>query len=94
MSYIKIDKDSRMLIENNNYILEYRVKAGKAPGGADPKEEYKWQVDGYFPTLDVLLKDWVANAPYRSKESLKSLQDVVDCIHEAEAHMDKLLARQ
>lgn len=73
--YIQIDKDSRVKIEDNNYTLEYLIE-----GSGEPK----WEVDGYFPTLESLLVDWVTNAPARSQEDIKSLKEVIVCIKEAQ----------
>lgn len=77
---IPIDEVSRIRIENNNYVLELKLRENK-----------RWVVDGYFPTLDSLLQDWVHNAPVRHEKSLKSLQEVVDIIQAAEAKMVKLI---
>ena len=82
---INIDKNSRLFIEDNNYTLEYRQKP------KDGGEGKNWRVGGYFPTLESLVKDWVINAPSRSETPLRSLQEVVKCIQDAEKHREKLL---
>lgn len=79
-----------MLIEDNNYTLEWKVPKGDFQGKQGIG--FKWDLGGYFPTLDSLLKDFVINAPSHAKPSeIKSLQDVVDCINEAEAKIEKLI---
>lgn len=92
MSYIKIDENARMLVEDNNYVLEWKVKSGVRPDGTEPTKEFKWVLGGYFPELDALLRDYVKNAPsHQNQGKIKSLQDVVDCIREAEANVTKLI---
>lgn len=92
MNYIKIDESSRILLEDSNYTLEYRVKSGIQPGGKKATKEFRWIIGGYFPSLDSLLQDWVCNAPARQNAGvLKSLQDVAKCIQDAEAHIAKLI---
>ena len=55
-------------------------------------KEFKWEVGGYFPTLDTLLQDYVINTPsHKNQAEIKSLQDVVDVIREAEARIVKLI---
>ncbi len=80
-----------MSVEDNNYTLEYRVRAGAKPDGSQAKSEWKWILGGYFPTVGSALRDFVANAPVYSEEELKSLKDLVDCIKKAEKRMTELL---
>ena len=75
---IPIDENAGMLVEDNNYTL-YR-RAGSA-----------WRVDGYFPTIDTLMRDWVVNAPAHAKTPPKSLQEVVDIIRQAEETIKRLV---
>jgi hypothetical protein len=83
---IPIDKNSKIELEHDNYILYYRIKDSKAKN-----EGKKWVIGGYFPNLDTLLQDWVVNAPAHTSESLTSLQQVVDVIQKAEKHMVDLI---
>jgi hypothetical protein len=71
--YIQIDNDSRVKIDDNNYTLELLIEGDK---------EAHWEVNGYFPTLESLLVDWVTNAPTRT--DVKNLKEVVGCIKEAQ----------
>ena len=90
MNKVKIDKNSRVLIEDNNYTLEYRVPKGDFRGKKGVG--FKWQLGGYFPTMEQLLNDWVRNAPSKQKDGqIKELKDIVDCIKNAEQHIAKLL---
>ena len=83
---IKIDENSKIVIEDNNYILFYRVQDSKAKD-----ERKKWAVAGYFPDLASLSQDWVKNAPARDRRTLTTLQDVVECIQNAESRVTKLI---
>jgi hypothetical protein len=90
MNYIKIADNARMLIEDSNYTLEWKIPKGDFQGKKGIG--FKWDLGGYFPTLDTLLKDYVINAPSHSNQGeIKSLQDVVACINEAEAKIEKLI---
>lgn len=83
---IQLDENSKMEVEDNNYILYYRRKK------TDAKiEGKKWVVGGYFPTLDTLLQDWVINAPAHSGTVLTSLKQVVEIIQRAEKHIEQLI---
>jgi hypothetical protein len=83
---IKIDENSKIEIEDNNYILYYRRKDSNAK-----KECHKWEINGYFPTLEVLLQDWARNSPAHTVAPLTSLQEVVNCIQKAEERVAKLI---
>lgn len=88
---IEITDYAKLSVEDNNYVLHYRVKAGKKPNGSEAKREWKWILGGYFPTAGSALRDFVANAPVYSEEELKSLKELVDCIKKAEKRMTELL---
>lgn len=93
MQTIKIDENSRILIEEDNYTLEYRIPKGEFQGKKGLG--FRWIIGGYFPTLDSALKDWVINAPSHQKASrIKCLQDVVKCIQEAEKHIEELIHKK
>lgn len=86
---IPIDKNSKIEIEDNNYILYYKVKDSKAK-----TEKKTWALGGYFPTLDTLLQDWVINAPAHTSEALTSLKQVVEIIQRAEKHIETLIHKK
>lgn len=88
---IKITEYAKLSVEDNSYVLHYRVKAGKKPNGSDAKSEWKWMLGGYFPTAGSALRDFVVNAPVYSEKELKSLKDLVGCIKKAEGRMTELL---
>ena len=92
MNYIKIDENSRILLEDNNYTLEYRVKTGLKPDGTKSLKEFKWILGGYYPTLASLCTSWVENAPsHQNPDKIQSLRDIVVCLQEAEKHITKLI---
>lgn len=86
---IQIDENSKIEIEDNNYILYYKFKNSSAK-----EKRHQWRVNGYFPTLEVLLQDWVRNAPAHTIVPLRSLRDVVDVIQKAEKHIEELLKQK
>ena len=92
MNNIKIDENTRMLIEDNNYTLEYRVPKGEFMG--KKAVGFKWVLGGYFPTLDTLLQDYIKNAPSHPNASdlpVRNLKEVVDCIQRAEKRVEELI---
>ena len=83
---IRIDDDSRIKVEENNYTLQYKRKTENG--------ENRWDTGGYFPTIGSLLKDWVINAPTRSSQAIHDLKGLVSCIHDAERHIERLLSEK
>ena len=92
MNKVKIDDTTRILVEDDNYTLEYKVKSGLKPDGTKSTKEFKWVLGGYFPTIEQVLNDYVKNAPSHQKDgSIQSLQDIIDCIREARETIKKLI---
>ena len=90
MKPVKIDDTTRMFVEDDNYTLEYKVPKGDF--GEKKGTGFKWVLGGYFATIDQILYDYCKNAPSHQKEgSIKSLQDIVDCIREARETIKKLI---
>jgi len=89
MKTIKIDKNSRIKLDEFNYILEYRIPKGDF--GEKKGIGFKWELGGYFPTLEVLAQDYVSNAPLRLKSSITTLKEVVSIIQSAEKRITKLI---
>ena len=87
---IKIDKNSRIIISDNNYTLEYKVKCGNKPDGSKPASPFKWEIGGYFRSLEELAEDWIDNAPAHS-EKIKDLKELVTVIRNARDRITKLL---
>ena len=87
---IRITDYAKLSIEDNNYVLHYRIKAGKKPNGSEAKSEWKWILGGFFPTAGSALQDFVTNAPVYSPEELKTFKDLVNCIKGAEKRMKEL----
>ena len=83
---IKIDEEARIKVEDNNYTLQYKRKNGK--------DENRWDVGGYFSTVESLLKDYVTNAPARSNQAIHDLKGLIFCIQEAERHIERLLIKK
>jgi len=92
MNYIKIDEETRFKCEDNNYTLELKVPKGDFQGKKGIG--FKWEINGYFASLESMLNDWVQNAPSRQKDNkMKVLKDVVKVIQDSEAHIAKLLKK-
>ena len=89
MHKIKIDENARIIIEDLNYTLEYRVPKGDFQGKKGIG--FKWQVGGYFPDLVSLAQDYVLNAPSKQKSSINTLQELRQTIKEAENKIVSLL---
>jgi hypothetical protein len=94
MNYIKIDENARMLLEDANYTLEWKVKSGIRPDGKKSSSEFKWVLGGYFPTLASLCQDYISNAPRHLKHGekpLSTMKEVVEYIQKADRHINNLI---
>ena len=87
---IQIDENSKIEVEDNNYILFYK-SLGKDPKTGKPATAKNWTVGGYFPTMESLVNDWVINAPAHKSEAIRDLKGLVDCIQDAEKRITKLI---
>lgn len=81
---INIDNDTRMLIEVENYTLQFRRKS---------KKLISWRVDSYHTNLTSLSLAYLNSAPQRANNAIKSLDDIVVAIREAEARICKLIIK-
>ncbi len=88
---IKIDKNSRIVLQDNNYKLEYRVKCKEKPDGAKPVNDYRWELGGYFRTLDNLAESWIDNYPSHCEENIKTLKELIKVIRDARDKIIKLI---
>lgn len=82
---IMLSPGARLEIEDNNYILKYKVET--KDGSA------RWSVGGYFPTLESALQDYIKNAPARSSKAIHDLSGVIECIKEAEKRITNLITK-
>ena len=91
---IPIDDNTRFSMNTDNYVLEHRVKAGIRPDGKPNVSQFKWIIEGYYPSVASMLISYVTNAPRRENNGkIHTLQGVVDCILEAEKKIEKLLPK-
>lgn len=79
---IPIDNNARIVIELENYILQYRRKS---------KSQISWRTAGYFPDLVSLATEYLNNAPKRADNAIRSLEDLVDVIKQAENRICKII---
>ena len=92
MNYIKIEEHARLLIEDNNYTLEWKVPKGEFQGKKGIG--FRWELGGYFPDMASMCMDYIKNRPSHLKPSetpLRNLQEVVKCVQEAEKRIEKLI---
>ena len=94
MKQIKIDKDTRITFEAENYVLERRVKTKLKSGGEKSVNKYKWIVDGYFGSLIPLALEYINASPSKRKQApVQSLQEVIDTIKSAEQRITKIIKK-
>lgn len=79
---ISIDENSRIIIESENYILEYRRKS---------KSKISWRVAGYFPDLVSSCLDYLNNAPRGADNAIKDINGIVVAIQIAETRICKII---
>ncbi|MFW5885308.1 MAG: hypothetical protein ACOCUF_03730 [Patescibacteria group bacterium] len=81
---IKLDEETRIQIEANNYVL---LRAKKKQNG----EANGWEYEAYFPDLASLAKHYINQAPYRSKDNIKNFQELINVVRSAEDNIKKLI---
>ena len=82
---IPIDEKSRIVIESQNYILQYRRIS------RNPKKCPAWRTDGYFATLTHLAEEYLNSSPRRADNSITSISEIVVIIKKAEARICELI---
>lgn len=80
---IDIDKDTRIGIIDNNYVLLDKKLNKK-------KNKMEWHVNGYFSNLESLAHEYMLCFPYSTKESIKDIKGLVTVIKKAEENLIKL----
>jgi len=48
---IPIDDNTRFSMNTDSYVLEHRVKAGIRPDGKPNVSQFKWIIEGYYPSV-------------------------------------------
>lgn len=76
-----LDDNARIVIESENYILEYRRKS---------KDKITWRIGGYYPDLISLATDYVNSAPQRADNAISSAEEIIQAIQKAEARICKI----
>lgn len=72
---IEINKNTIIQLSDGNYVVKYRVKNTSERA----KNEYRWEVGGYFTCLEDALTDILDNAPFKVSASLgKTLVEYID----------------
>ena len=93
MKQIKIDKDTRITFEPENYILQRRIKT-KPKNSKKPTTKYNWKTDGYFGDLVSLALEYINASPSKRKQApVQSLQEVIDTIKGAEKRITKIIKK-
>lgn len=80
---IPLDTNARMVIEPDNYILQYRRKSKASV--------LTWRTEGYFPDLTSICTEYINNAPRRSENAIKSIRALIEAIEKAEENIKKIL---
>ena len=79
---IPIDNNARIVIEPENYILQYRRKS---------KSQISWRTAGYFSEMTSLCLEYLNASPNRPDNAIRSLEDLVDVIKQAENRICKII---
>lgn len=65
---IEINKDTIIQLSDNNYVVKYRVKNTSERS----KNEYRWEVGGYFICLEDALLDILDCSPFKVSKLLEN----------------------
>lgn len=79
---IPIDESARILIEPNNYILQFRRNS---------KTLLTWCTKGHFPDLTSLYLYCLNSYPQRSENAISSIEELIQVIKKAEARICKII---
>ena len=82
---ITLDKNIRIKIIAENFMLEYKIKTRN--------KRIKWHTDGFFPNLESLYEDYINNAPYRTIQATENLKKLVEAIKTAESNLRKAIEK-
>ena len=80
---IPIDENTRIVIEPENYTLEYRRKS---------KDKITWRISGYYVDLVSLAIDYLNEAPQRADNAIGSIKKLIETIKQAEAKICKIIS--
>ena len=80
---ITIDKNARIKIIAENFMLQYRIKSRN--------NRIVWHTDGFFTDLKYLSKEYINNAPYRTIQGTEGLKKLIEVIKTAEANLCKAI---
>lgn len=78
---ISIDKNSRIVIDPRNYILQFRRNSERL---------LTWRDEGSYPDLTSLCLEYLNSYPQRSDKAISSLEEIVQEIKEAESKICKV----
>ncbi|PIU07791.1 MAG: hypothetical protein COZ85_00460 [Candidatus Moranbacteria bacterium CG_4_8_14_3_um_filter_34_16] len=81
---IPIDDNAQIVIEPENYILQYRRKS---------KSQISWRTAGYFSDLISLATEYLNEAPKRADNAIKDINGIVVTIERAETRICKLISK-
>ena len=80
---ITIDKNARIKIIAENFILQYKIKTRN--------KRIAWHTNGFFSDLISLSKDYLNNAPYRAIQATEDFKKLTEVIKTAESNLRKAI---
>lgn len=81
---IPLEDNARIVIEPENYILEYRRKS---------KDKITWRIGGYYSNLVSLATEYLNAAPQRADNAINSIEELIQTIQQAEARICKIITK-
>lgn len=82
---ITIDNNTRIVIDSENYILQYLRKS---------KTKISWRTDGYFPDIASLYQEYKKSAPQRDDNAVNSFQELINSIKRAESRICQIIIKK
>ena len=80
---ITIDKNARIKIIAENFMLQYKIKKRNKQMG--------WSRGEYFPDLKSLAKEYINDAPYRTTQAIENFEKLIKVIKTAELNFCKAI---
>ena len=82
---ITIDKDARIKIIAENYMLQYKIKTRN--------KRIAWHTDGFFSDLVSLSEYYLNNAPYRAIQATEDFEKLIEVIKTAKSNFCKAIEK-
>ena len=83
---IQIDKDTRVKLLADNFMLQFKVKTRT--------NRMAWHIEGYYPDMASLSQSYLNHAPYRAIRATERFEKLLEVVRQAEETLKEMLSRK